>query len=191
MTNRHPSEADLALLAGGDCSRLRRFYLNRHVERCGDCRDALASFAELRSTARDSAASGLALDGPDWERMAGEMRANIRVALAAGECVGEAPGDAPRRSWAPRLAVGFAGVLVLAGAGVFLRGLLPHENAADVVARAVMKSTVAGPEVQTAGGSSMTLLLNHGDIAVTAQGGIQSSSVDHGEVIVARVFDGE
>jgi len=51
--NTHPSETDLALLAGGDCGRLRSFILNRHVARCGDCRDTVASFGER------SAGSGL------------------------------------------------------------------------------------------------------------------------------------
>ena len=45
----HPSETRLALLAGGECGRWQGFLLKRHVARCGDCRDTLASFTELRS----------------------------------------------------------------------------------------------------------------------------------------------
>ena len=188
MTRRHPSEADIALLAGGDCSWLQRLLLNRHVARCGDCSETVASYSELRSEVRDCAAPGLT--APEWNRMAVEMRANIRLGLAAGECVGEAK-LVPRRNGLPQLAVGMAGILLLAGTGVFLRGLLPHENATDAVQRAVLESTVAGPEVQTATGASMTLL-NHGNVAadrtVTAQGAIQSSYVDAGVVTVARVY---
>src|SRR6185312_16953966 len=116
MMNRQPSEADLALLAGGDCGPVQRFLLNRHVSGCGDCRDTVASFSELRSELRDLPAPDM-----DWNRLAGEMRANIHLGLVAGECVKTAPVVAERQNWVPRFAVGMAGVILLAGAGLFLR----------------------------------------------------------------------
>jgi len=192
MKERHPSETDLALLAGGDCGRLRRFLLDRHVARCGDCRDTLASFGELRSAVLDYSPPALASNELDWDRMAGEMRANIRVGLAAGECVREMPVRGSRRGWKPQLAVGMASVLFLAGAGVFLRGLLPHENAPSLMHAATLESSGAGVEVRTDKGS-MTLL-NHGDEAgdqtVTSQGAVRASYFDGktGTVTVTSVY---
>ena len=198
MAANHPSETDLALLAGGDCGRLRRLLLDRHVARCGDCRDTLASFAELRSETIQLG-SEQSLPDVNWNQMAGEMRANIRLGIAAGECVGDAPGgdpggvpgDASRRNWMPQLAFGMTGVLLLAGAGVFLRGLLPHDTAPGIVHAAVLESTGAGVQVRTDSGNSMTLL-NRGDVAadqtITSQGAVQSTSVSGGEVTVARVY---
>ena len=116
----HPSETDLALLAGGDCGRWQRFFLNRHVARCGDCRDTLASFTELRSeTLELSSNNAGVMPETDWNRLAGEIRANIRLGLAAGECVGEAPTAILPVSWKPRLAIAAVCVLLLAGAGIF------------------------------------------------------------------------
>jgi hypothetical protein len=200
MSHNHPPETDLALLAGGDCSSWRTFLLNRHLARCGDCRDILASYTELRSAVSDHAAPDVSSDGfssggsssgnAAWDRLAAEMRANIRVGLAAGECVREI--SARPVSWNPRWALGTAGVLLLAGAGLFLRGLLPHETAPDVVHAAVVQSTGAGVEVRT-GTGSMTLL-NHGSEAgnqtVTSDGAIRASYVDGstGTVTVTSVY---
>lgn len=202
MKGRHPSETDLALLAGGDCGWLQRFRVNRHVARCGDCRDTLASFSELRSETMQLG-SGYALPGlnpglnlglnlgVNWDQMAGEMRANIRLGLAAGECVGELPADARRRKWMPQFAFAMTGVLLLVGAGVFLHGLLPQENAPGVVHGAELVSTDKGVEVRTNTGSSMALL-NPGDVeadqTVTSQGAVQSTYVNGGVVTVARMY---
>ena len=183
MNARHPCEAELALLAGGDCGLFARLRLNRHVARCGDCRDTVASFGEWRSEVNEFAGN-YAVQGLDWDHLAGEMRANIRLGLDAGECVREAP--AAVRNWysKPQFAIGMAGVLLLAGAGVFLNNLLPHTGFSggdsSVVHAASLESTGTGVAVRTDAGS-MTLL-NHGDVAgsqtVTAQGAIRASYVD-------------
>jgi hypothetical protein len=192
MNTRHPSETDLALLAGGDCGRLQRFRLDRHVAKCGDCRDTLESFGELRSAVRDYSPPGLVSSELDWERAAAEMRANIRVGLAAGECVRELPARGSRWGWKPQLAIGIASGLLLGGIGIFLHGLLPHENSPGVVHAAVLESTGAGVEVRTDKGS-MTLL-NHsdqaGDQTVTSQGAIRASSFDGttGTVTITSVY---
>lgn len=193
---RHPSETDLALLAGGDCGRWQGFILRRHIARCGDCRDTLASYREVRSETLEMAGKN-PLPQTDWNRLAGEMRANIRLGLAAGECVAEGP--APLLpvsvlpvSWKPRLAISAACVLLLAGAGIFLRGLLPNDNPTGVVHAAVVESNSTGVQVRT-GASSMTLM-NHGDVAgdqtVSSDGAIRSSYVDGdtGTVTVTSVY---
>lgn len=201
MSLNHPPETDLALLAGGDCSAWRTFLLHRHLTRCGDCRDILASYTELRSEVADHSGSefssgGFSAGNSSWDRLAAEMRANIRVGLAAGECVRELPAKRfavwSRHFWNPQWVLGTAGVLLLAGAGVFLHGLLPHDATPDVVHAAVVESTGAGVEVRTDTGS-MTLL-NHGSEAgnqtVTSDGAIRASYVDGntGTVTVTSVY---
>ncbi len=193
MINRHPSESDLALLAGGDCGSWQRFRLNRHVSRCGDCKDTLASFGELRSAVREVELPQVVSNEADWSRIAGEMRANIRLGLAAGECVGDAPEVSSGRSWLPRFAMGMAGVILLTGAGIFLRGLLPPSDLPSAIHTAsVVESTGKGVQLRTDSGS-MTLL-NHGDVAgdqtVTSQGAIRASYVDGntGTVTITSVY---
>ena len=189
----HPSETRLALLAGGECGRWQGFLLKRHVARCGDCRDTLASFTDLRSeTLELSGTNAGVMPEADWNRLAGEMRANIRLGLAAGECVGAAPSAILPVSWKPRLALGAACVLLLAGAGIFLHGLLPNDNPAGVVRAATVESNSTGVQVTT-GASSMTLL-NHagvaGDQTVSSDGAIRASYVDGdtGTVTITSVY---
>lgn len=82
---KHPDQATLALHAGGDLGRFEAWRVARHVARCGECRDEVAAYQNMRDLLPDL---GELPDLP-WERMAGEMQANIRLGLAAGECVRE------------------------------------------------------------------------------------------------------
>jgi hypothetical protein len=193
MKHDHPSEADLSLFAGGDCGRLQRFRLKRHLKRCGDCRDTVASFGELRSAMLEHSPLEQGMPEMDWDRLAGEMRANIRLGLAAGECVREPRNrvSAWGRKW--QFAIGAAAVLLVAGAGIFLNGLLPVRNPSPTVGAAtVLRSTEAGVEIRTDSGSMM--LLNHGDVAgsqtVSGQGAIRARYVDGdtGTVTITSVY---
>jgi hypothetical protein len=190
--NGHPVEAELALLAGGDCGWLERLRLNNHVSHCGDCQDAMASFAEIRTSLREMALPGVALNEADWGRLAGEMRANIRLGLAAGECVtAAAPAELARKPWLPRFAYGAAGVIVLLGAGMFLRGLLPHPDL-PLSRAAVVESTAKGIQLRTSAGT-MTLL-NQSDAepdqTITSQGAVRARYVDGdtGTVTITSVY---
>ena len=172
---------------------LAAFLLDRHVARCGDCRDTLASFTELRSSAElrgltpEYARSGL-------ESLAGEMRANIRLGLAAGECVAR---DPPRfclvrgsRVWRwVRLACSAAG-----GRGFFLHGLLPHDNRGGRSARGNGANRPV-PESQVRTGTGSMTLLNHArrERAIRRSprdGAIRASYVDGdtGTVTVTSVY---
>lgn len=188
----HPAETDLALLAGGELSWIRRLRIEGHVSRCGDCRDAVASFSELRSEIHNYTPS----ETFDWNRISAEMRANIRVGLDAGECVREVPGPVSHkwklRRCKPQLAIGMAGVLLLAGAGVFLRSQLPHDTLPPQERAAVLESTGSGVQVQS-GSGTMTLTLDGdvaGDQTITSQGAIRKSYVDGstGTVTVNSVY---
>jgi len=82
---RHVSETDLALYASGDLSLWQRASAHLHVRQCDACRERVAEFRADARALRDAAA-GLP-EGLDWGRLSAEMTANIRVGLAAGECV--------------------------------------------------------------------------------------------------------
>src|ERR1700746_310897 len=80
---KHPSEETLALHAGGDLGLVPRWLTEPHLAQCEECRDTLAVFTELRGVLPDLAE----IPKVPWNRLAAEMRANIRLGLAAGECV--------------------------------------------------------------------------------------------------------
>lgn len=187
MSNNHPSETDLALLAGGELNWIQRFRIEGHVSRCGDCRDTVASFGELRSAIHDYTPS----ETFDWDRVSAEMRANIRVGLDAGECVREVPAPMARR-WKPQLAIGMAGILLLAGAGVFLRSQLPHDTLPPAERATVLESSGSGVQVVSGSGSMMLTSGSDvtGDQTVTSQGAIRRTLVDGatGTVTVNSVY---
>ncbi len=88
--SRHVAEADLALYITGDLSLWKNAAVTVHAAGCEACRLRLESYRQSRRRLKQAAAE-LPV-GEDWDRLAAEMTANIRVGLAAGECV------APRRS---------------------------------------------------------------------------------------------
>jgi anti-sigma factor RsiW len=102
MMKRHTAETDLALFATGDLSPWRSALVRLHVARCAHCRETVDAFRRDRERLRQEASR--MPPGLNWERLAAEMAANIRVGLEAGECV------APRRS---KRAVWTAGWLTL------------------------------------------------------------------------------
>ncbi|MGH9645686.1 MAG: hypothetical protein ACRD4E_02615, partial [Bryobacteraceae bacterium] len=94
-------------------SALVHLRVRLHVRRCEECHSLLEALRtdrqELRRSA-DDMPSGL-----DWDQLAAEMTANIRVGLAAGECVTPREPKAAAMSWRPgAIAAGL--VVLLAGA---------------------------------------------------------------------------
>jgi hypothetical protein len=81
----HMKETDLALYASGDLRLWQRAVVHLHVRQCESCRGIVEEFRADSRALRDAA--GKLPDGLDWARLSVEMTANIRVGLAAGECV--------------------------------------------------------------------------------------------------------
>lgn len=152
---RHPNQAALALHAGGDLGPFRRWLMARHLARCAACREEVAGYNEMRELLPDLA------EMPDisWNRMAAEIKANIRLGLEAGECVRTAEMPLRRASMSGwRAAVAFASVVVLVG------GCLVLERPAPQMAHRAetsVESTKYGIQYQ-AGDERMLSLMNGG-----------------------------
>ncbi len=118
---KHPAESDLALFAGHDLSFVSEWRIGRHVTQCGECRAAVDAFVALRS---EVAPLGQLPDDLGWNRLASEMKANIRLGLAAGECVAGYPervkGTESAFSGLHTL-LAYAAVILLVVAGVWLQ----------------------------------------------------------------------
>jgi hypothetical protein len=169
---KHPTDEELALLAGGESGGISRFFLNRHVRQCRECMNAVTRFELLRVELRDVAEPAL-----DWDRLSAEMRANIHLGLEAGECVRNTN---PGSHWNPRMAVAFASLLLLAGAGFVMKRPAAVSVSAAKTSAPVLESTSSGLELRT-GMTSMTLLNRHGAVAdqtVNAQGEIRARYID-------------
>jgi hypothetical protein len=146
---KHSNEADLALFAGRDLSFISEWRVGRHVARCEQCRGTVDAFVSLRS---ETAALGELPAEIAWNRLASEMKANIRLGLAAGECVAgpsRVGGQAGFSGLHTLLA--YAAVILLVVAGVWLQRPVPLERG-----RAVLAATVDGIEL-TEGGRTLGL----------------------------------
>jgi len=136
---RHPLESDLALYSTGDLPLWRRPLVRLHLSGCDGCRSWVADFNGDRESIRRLAAEMPV--GVNWDRMAAEMSANVRVGLEAGECVASRV-HKPTVATGWRVAAASAGVAILLVSAWWLN--MPR---ADSVAlgRAMHRIAQAGP----------------------------------------------
>ncbi len=189
----HPSPRDLALLAGGELSRLRRWWIGRHAATCPDCARRLRAFESDRQ--RLGAARQDLPPGFDWEGAAAEMTGNIRVGLAAGACVGPAAATPPSRPrWRRAALVAPVAIPLIVLLVVGLVSLRPGRAPAGTpwVEGTVVEATGGGIELRQ--GDRM-LSLRHpsgGDVsfAVNAQGTVRARYIDEetGQVTIHNVY---
>ena len=186
---KHPTQATLALHAGGDLGWVARWRAERHLAQCERCRSEVAAFAGLREILPDLN------ETPElsWNRLANEMKANIRLGLAAGECV---RGDEPLREslfTRSRAVVAVASVIALLVTGLVLQHPGPRAGAGGFDA-VVVQSTADGEGIQVWEGGRALRLLHPGAQNVTysvgAQGAIRARYVDPetGYVTVNNVY---
>jgi len=188
---KHPDQATLALQAGGDLGVFARWKVERHLASCDRCRDEVDAFAALREVSSDLSE----IPEIQWNRLAAEMKANIRLGLAAGECVraGEpALRDTPLFT-GMRALVAVASIAALMITGIMLEHPAPTVLADDGM---VVQSTSNGIEVSKGG---QMLRLNNPDnvdpqqrvtYSPDAQGSVRSRYVDPatGYVTINNVY---
>jgi len=152
---KHPNQATLALHAGGDLGPLARWRTERHLARCGRCREEMEAFDQVREMLPELA------ETPEisWNRLAAEMRANIRLGLAAGECV-----RSSRTPWrdvpffaGARALVAVASVVVLVAAGLMLERPAPGTTNYTGYAGTEVQAIRDGIQVRQ-GGQSLGLM---------------------------------
>ncbi|MEO8098744.1 MAG: hypothetical protein ABI811_13665 [Acidobacteriota bacterium] len=129
---KHPLVTDLALHASGDLSGWQRFVTTLHCNRCEQCRGKIQGF--LLDRERMLAGREELPEGLDWDRLSAEMTANIRVGLAAGECVSPLSSHESQKAslftgWNWRPAAAIAGLMVVF-AGAWSLNLPSSDSAA-------------------------------------------------------------
>ena len=188
---KHPSQATLALHAGGDLGWIARWRASRHLALCASCREDVAAFSGMREVLPDLN------EIPEiaWNRLAAEMKANIRLGLAAGECVRAE--EKPLRHTVfsgARAAVALASVLVLLITGGVVFERPASRQAFAPVDGVVVQSTRDG--IQVLDGDRALQLLHTGvrdrDVirSVGAQGSMRARYVDPdtGYVTINNVY---
>jgi hypothetical protein len=182
---KHPDEATLALHAGGDLGIFARWQVERHVSRCERCRDEVESFRALREIASDLTE----IPEVPWNRLAAEMRANIRLGLAAGECVrsSEKPLRETPLFTRARASVAFASIAVL------VAGCLLIEKPAPILADNQTRLVQTANAIEVGQGGHAFRLVNrasHVSLSVNAEGSLGARYVDPetGYVTINNVY---
>jgi len=159
---KHLDESRLALLASDDLGFLPSLRAWWHLQACKRCRASFDVFRENRRAVKEAAGEMPA--GLDWARLSEEMTGNIRVGLAAGECVGDYPTRLRFRfRWgATAVAAALTAVFVV---GFWINLPAPQ---ADHIASA-LRSIVSGSHSRNSGHADMLEASRNG-IAVTTNG---------------------
>jgi anti-sigma factor RsiW len=187
---KHPSEAKLALYAGGDLGRIARWRTDRHLTRCDRCREEVAAFARVREIVPELGE----IPEVSWSRLAAEMKANIRLGLAAGECV--RTGEAPKRRTlfsGARAAVALASIAAVLVTAVVLEHPSPQAlTRAERSEGVVVQTTTNGIQVRE-GGQALRLMHSGAQnvtYSVGAQGSMRARYVDPetGYVTINNVY---
>ncbi len=185
---RHPDESRLALFVGGELGLWARAGIARHLTCCQQCRREVRAFRAMRDGLRE--ASSEMPDQIDWTRLATEMKANIRVGLAAGECIASAEPERPRMRW--RAAAAAIPVAALILMGLWLQRPRPQLEQAGWADGAVLRVTSGGIELRR--GDRMLSLQHPAGQTVTysanTQGTLRARYVDPdtGQVTIHNVY---
>lgn len=176
---KHPDQAKLALHAGGDLRFFDRWRVERHLAGCERCRDEADAFAATLEILPELAE----IPEVPWNRLAAEMKANIRLGLEAGECVRAAePRLGETRFFTgARAAVALASVVALLVTGLMLERPAPLTTADEGL---VFQATPDGIQVRK-GGQALRLM-NPGQLdpaqpvmySPDAQGSMRARYVD-------------
>lgn len=187
---KHPSETDLALLAGGDLGWVERWQIGRHLKGCDSCRN---TFAGLQNASQELASEMSELPaGLRWERLATEMSANIRVGIEAGECVAPVRQAAARWDWRAAAIMATTSAVVI---GAWFLNPAPHPvEHAMRSAKVEIRTTAAGLELNE-NGNAMVLMSGSGSrsqraIITSAPGNLRARYVDAdtGQITINNVY---
>jgi hypothetical protein len=158
----HPAIEELALFSRGDLPVTRRLMINAHVRTCPSCETEVEQFQAVAATFKKEAA-GQTLNSleatADWARLEREMTGNIKVGIAAAECIDRGVGRRfhGRRAW----------VLVGALCLIFLMGWLinvPREDSDRILA--ALQRGISRPQIA----SSTVLQTTPRGVSVQSQG---------------------
>jgi hypothetical protein len=181
---KHPSEANLALLAGGELSRWRQWNVARHVAGCERCQREVAEFSGLRERVHVMAE----MPEVSWNSLATEMRANIRLGLEAGECVTER--SAVHGAFSLRALVACGSLAMLLVVGFLIEQPAPRATKPKA-AEAVLETSGSGIQVTEGSQSMMLLNASSRDVQYQAGGSAMGASYvnsDTGQVTINNVY---
>jgi hypothetical protein len=212
----HPNQIQLALMAGNDLGLWDRWRVRRHVSGCASCASEVQALRTVSEQVREVTAQ--LPENLNWNQLAEEMAANVRVGLAAGEAIArfDRPSLAgrPRRfGWNAAMVVACATVVFGAAFWINLpRPQMEHLLSAlgrvrtGRIGKLVQHPVVAAEDVMLSAsslsldlsqnGRTMSLMHPHSDavtVSVSMRGsmGVRYVDADTGQVTTNKVYDAE
>jgi hypothetical protein len=188
---RHPEITQLALFATRDQGLWDRMTTHLHVRGCTQCQEEVESF--LASAKELSGQAGQLPAGLDWDYLAAEMRANIKLGLEAGSIVDQPNGGREALGWRPTFALAACTLVILTG---WFLHVSPRDSAKLALSKPPpqgisIEATQAGVELKQ-NGSAMTLRAPESQavmLTVSAEGSVNARYVDSetGQVTINNV----
>jgi anti-sigma factor RsiW len=183
----HPNESRLALYAGDDLPLPARLRVAIHLRACDRCDRQVEELRGIRDWMRLQETETPA--GIRWGALASEMKANIRLGLAAGRCVDvPEPLEVPRgfRWPAPAMALP---VLLLVIAGWMLQSMQPPPQLAST--DFVVDASSSGIGVQRDGRGFTLLQPRNVNVVYSVNGeaaGARYVDSESGQVTISHVY---
>jgi len=184
----HPPETDLALYAAGDLAWFRQWRTDRHVRGCNACQQVASEYSELCGEMKNM--HNRAQPG-NWARLSSEIKANVRLGLAAGECVVSRSSPRPVVSGSRLVAAG-ALLTVLFAIGAFVSRPDLHAGFGQRASGTILEA--AGNSIQVSGTQQTLRIRNRAQhnviYSVGAQGELRARSLDPetGNVSIIHVY---
>jgi hypothetical protein len=212
MKQQHLSDTVLALYATGDLDWRERVAAAWHVRTCERCTSLAMSFREDVKF-RKQAAEAMPLPA-NWDELAEEMAANIRLGLAASECIRDIQPRVHKRAigairpnwfWKPAAGIAAAMTLVVTvwvatmpadQSRVFARAWDAVVHGRTVAGEApgmVLESSTSGVELRKGSRTSVKLLVaghKPDQFSANLDGSMRAQYVDEesGQVTVTNVY---
>jgi hypothetical protein len=197
----HPPIEILSLYSAGDLPFLLRYRTGQHVKECAACEQQVLGIrsarAELRREAQAEVLTGYEAIA-DWQALEGDMLGNIRVGVAAAQCiekVGRNRRLGSRLAWT-------AGMIALFAAGWMSR--IPQEDNVRIISAlrrvvgleqppfsgTVVRSTPDGISVKTQGATLTILHPQSAVISMSSPASVTARYVDDdtGQVTITNVY---
>jgi hypothetical protein len=113
--NSHPTLEDLALASRGDLPFFQQRQVKRHVRYCPTCEHELENYRSLVDGIKHQSEAEALTTGEmllDWQRLEREMAGNIKVGIAAAQCIQRSSGDGFHRWRLPALVAALSVIFV-------------------------------------------------------------------------------
>jgi hypothetical protein len=185
----HPNEYQLALYAGGELGPLERWRTGLHVRGCEHCQKESLALQKTSNELRllqDEMPKVL-----NWKRLAAEMTGNIRVGLAAGECVASVGAKPERMGWRAATVLASATALMMTAWWLNIPPSKGRPVAGSNLVR--LEANSSGIEVKQNGGALMLLnpaRASNSAVFLSVPGSLRARYVDSetGQVTINYVY---